>query len=155
MSGAILCGIDGSPKSQDALRVAQQYASLLGARLILAYSVEDTHAAYAAVDPTVGGFGAAPLVLAETERKKGRRRRPDCCLNRWPSTLRSNTPTVGWPSATRPSGWPTWPTTRAPRLIVVGSRGQGAFRAAFLGSVSSTLVGVARCPILIVLPGAD
>jgi nucleotide-binding universal stress UspA family protein len=39
-------------------------------------------------------------------------------------------------------------------LIVVGSRGRGAFRAAFLGSVSSSLVGIARCPVLIVPPGA-
>jgi len=39
-------------------------------------------------------------------------------------------------------------------LIVVGSRGRGAFKAAFLGSVSNSLVGVARCPVLIVPPGA-
>jgi nucleotide-binding universal stress UspA family protein len=39
-------------------------------------------------------------------------------------------------------------------LIVVGSRGRGAFKAAFLGSVSSSLVGIARCPVLIVPPGA-
>ena len=35
-------------------------------------------------------------------------------------------------------------------LIVVGSRGLGAFRAAFLGSVSNALVGIARCPVLVV-----
>jgi nucleotide-binding universal stress UspA family protein len=39
-------------------------------------------------------------------------------------------------------------------LIVVGSRGRGSFRAAFLGSVSNSLVGVARCPVLVVPPGA-
>src|SRR5207253_2362359 len=39
-------------------------------------------------------------------------------------------------------------------LIVVGSRGRGAFKAAFLGSVSSDLIGVARCPVLVVPPGA-
>jgi nucleotide-binding universal stress UspA family protein len=39
-------------------------------------------------------------------------------------------------------------------FIVVGSRGRGAFKAAFLGSVSISLVGVARCPVLIVPPGA-
>jgi nucleotide-binding universal stress UspA family protein len=39
-------------------------------------------------------------------------------------------------------------------LIVVGSRGRGAFKAAFLGSVSNSLVGVARRPVLIVPPGA-
>jgi nucleotide-binding universal stress UspA family protein len=40
------------------------------------------------------------------------------------------------------------------QMIVVGSRGRGAFKAAFLGSVSTTLIGVARCPVLVVPPGA-
>jgi nucleotide-binding universal stress UspA family protein len=39
-------------------------------------------------------------------------------------------------------------------LIVVGSRGRGAFKAAFLDSVSTSLIGVARCPVLVVPPGA-
>jgi nucleotide-binding universal stress UspA family protein len=39
-------------------------------------------------------------------------------------------------------------------MIVVGSRGRGAFKAAFLGSVSTSLIGVARCPVLVVPPGA-
>ena len=39
-------------------------------------------------------------------------------------------------------------------LIVVGSRGRGAFKSAFLGSVSNALLGVARCPVLIVPPAA-
>jgi nucleotide-binding universal stress UspA family protein len=38
-------------------------------------------------------------------------------------------------------------------VIVVGSRGRGAFDAAFLGSVSTSLIGVARCPVLVVPPG--
>ena len=42
----------------------------------------------------------------------------------------------------------------AAELIVVGSRGRGAFKAAFLGSVSADVIGVARCPVLVVSPGA-
>ncbi len=38
-------------------------------------------------------------------------------------------------------------------LMVVGSRGRGAFKAAFLGSVSGDLIGVARCPVLVVPHG--
>jgi nucleotide-binding universal stress UspA family protein len=38
-------------------------------------------------------------------------------------------------------------------LIVVGSRGRGTLKAAFFGSVAHNLVGVARCPVLIVPPG--
>ena len=39
-------------------------------------------------------------------------------------------------------------------FIVVGSRGRGAFKAAILGSVSRDLIGIARCPVLVVPPGA-
>jgi nucleotide-binding universal stress UspA family protein len=39
-------------------------------------------------------------------------------------------------------------------LIVVGSRGRGVFKAAFLGSVSNSLIGIARCPVLVVPRGA-
>jgi nucleotide-binding universal stress UspA family protein len=38
-------------------------------------------------------------------------------------------------------------------LIVVGSRGPGSFKAAFLGRVSHELLGLARCPVLVVPPG--
>jgi nucleotide-binding universal stress UspA family protein len=39
-------------------------------------------------------------------------------------------------------------------LIVVGSRGRGSLKAAFLGSVSNSLIGIARCPVLVVPRGA-
>ena len=39
-------------------------------------------------------------------------------------------------------------------LIIVGSRGRGAFKTAFLGSVSNGLIGFARCPVLVVPPAA-
>lgn len=39
-------------------------------------------------------------------------------------------------------------------LIVVGSRGRGALRAAMLGSVSTELIAIAPCPVLVVPPGA-
>jgi nucleotide-binding universal stress UspA family protein len=40
-------------------------------------------------------------------------------------------------------------------MIVVGSRGRGAFKAAFLGSVSGDLIGVARCPVVVVPHGSS
>ena len=40
------------------------------------------------------------------------------------------------------------------QLIVVGSRGRGAFRSPSFGSVSASLIGVARCPVVVVSAGA-
>jgi nucleotide-binding universal stress UspA family protein len=40
-------------------------------------------------------------------------------------------------------------------VLVVGSRGRGAVKAALLGSVSTDLIGVARCPVLVVPPQAE
>jgi nucleotide-binding universal stress UspA family protein len=39
-------------------------------------------------------------------------------------------------------------------LIVLGSRGQGSLKAVLLGSVSMGVIARARCPILVVPPGA-
>jgi nucleotide-binding universal stress UspA family protein len=57
---------------------------------------------------------------------------------------------VGFP----PEGLADLADEEIAELIVAGSRGRGRFKAAFLGSVSNSLVGVARCPVLIVPPGA-
>ena len=40
-------------------------------------------------------------------------------------------------------------------IAVVGSRGRGPARAALLGSVSSTLAGCSRCPLIVVPPRAE
>jgi nucleotide-binding universal stress UspA family protein len=40
------------------------------------------------------------------------------------------------------------------RLLVVGSRGRGPIRQAFLGSVSAALAASAPCPVLVVPPSA-
>jgi nucleotide-binding universal stress UspA family protein len=40
-------------------------------------------------------------------------------------------------------------------LIVAGSRGHGGFKTLLLGSVSNALIAIARCPIVVVPPGAQ
>lgn len=46
-------------------------------------------------------------------------------------------------------------TEREAELLVIGSRGHGAVRAALLGSTSHALAGDAPCPVVVVPPAGD
>jgi nucleotide-binding universal stress UspA family protein len=152
MGGSIVCGVDGSADSQAALGVAASLAERLGARLVLAHVAELALVPYAAV----GGMGPAgiaprpmmPAKPAEEEEAGGR-------------LLEQIAVELGLEDAERRVvvGFPAerladLADEEDAELIVVGSRGRGRFKAAFLGSVSNSLVGIARCPVLIVPPGA-
>jgi len=147
MKRAIVCGIDGSPDSQAALIYAVELAERLRARLVLAHVVEHVHSPYAAVGPVAAGAMPRPPLGAEQE--EGER------------VLLEMAETVGVARAEHrvASGFPAerladLADDEEAELIVVGSRGRGAIRAALLGSVSTSLIGIARCPVLVVPPGA-
>jgi nucleotide-binding universal stress UspA family protein len=142
MEGSIICGVDGSTESRAALRVAAQLSGQLGLRLVVA------HVSQAAVfapaygsapimeKPTVEDFIAAEELLDQLTTDAG--------LSE--ATLR---PLYGLPAERLAD----LGDEENAEFIVVGSRGRGAFKAAFLGSVSRDLIGIARCPVLVVPPG--
>jgi nucleotide-binding universal stress UspA family protein len=142
MNGSIVCGVDGSNESRVALRVAAQLSGQLGLRLVVA------HVAHApALAPA---YGSMPIVATPTEHE----------LRAGEDLLEALTADEGLPAATlRPlHGLPAERLAdlgdeEDAEFIVVGSRGRGAFKAAFLGSVSRDLIGVARCPVLVVPAG--
>ena len=144
MRRAIVCGVDGSADSQAALRVATRLAEQLEARLVVAHVVQPEQ-----LRP-VGG-GSTPMLMPAA--KLG--------IEAGEQLLEQILETHELPDAERRVGAGV-PADRLAdladeedaELIVVGSRGRGAFRAAFLGSVSNDLIGVARCPVLVVPPGA-
>jgi nucleotide-binding universal stress UspA family protein len=150
MSRAIICGLDGSPDSQRALEVAARLAKRLGSRVVLAHVAEVVHVPYAAAYPLGGAGGSiAEANEIDAEEEAGER------------LLEQAADTAGLGDAERrvevgvaAERLADLADEEDAELIVVGSRGRGAFRAAFLGSVSNSLVGVARCPVLIVPPGA-
>lgn len=151
MSRSIVCGVDGSPDSQAALTVAAQFADRLGSTLILAHVAEPAYVAYAAAYP-LGGTAGPLTVAEETESKEEDSAR----------LLGRVAVAAGLPDAERRTaiGHPAERLAELAdeenaELIVVGSRGRGALKSAFLGSVSYSLVGIARCPVLIVPPGAS
>jgi nucleotide-binding universal stress UspA family protein len=151
MSGAILCGIDGSADSQAALEVAGRLAARLGTRLVLAHVVDHAQAPDAAVGAMgVGGF-APPITPATLdEMEEVGERLLDQAADEVSLKEVERKVVIGFPAERLAD----LADEEEAELIVVGSRGRGAFKAAFLGSVSTSLIGVARCPVLIVPRGA-
>jgi nucleotide-binding universal stress UspA family protein len=151
MDTAIVCGVDGSPDSDAAVAVATRMAERLGSRLVLAYVVEPvmtyTHSA------PFGGLSPAGPVVEEEQRaaqeEMGARMLDEAAEAAGVADAVHRL-AMGHPAEQLAE---IADDERA-ELIVVGSRGRGAFKAAFLGSVSNSLVGIARCPVLIVPPGA-
>jgi nucleotide-binding universal stress UspA family protein len=149
MSTSIVCGVDGSPDSQAALQVAARLAERLKLRLVVAHVAEPTFVPYAAAAP-FGGIAGRQALMEEVESQEDVAKR----------LLEQVLPVAGVDAERRTAvGVPAERLAEIAdevdaELIVVGSRGRGAFKAAFLGSVSNALVGVARCPVLIVPPGA-
>ena len=144
MARAILCGVDGSAEAQGALRVASAVAGRLGLRLVVA------HVSPAALDAV--GHVSRPVMTTATQEE----------LRAGAALLQELVREERLADAEQRSEYGL-PAERladladeeSAELIVVGSRGRGAFKAAFLGSVSHDLIGIARCPVLVVPPGAS
>jgi nucleotide-binding universal stress UspA family protein len=152
MGDSIVCGIDGSADSQAALGVAARLAERLEARLVLAHVAELTLVPYAAVGGMgAGGIAPRPLMPANTDEQEeaGARLLEQIATEAGLEDAERRV-VVGFPAERLAD----LADEADAELIVVGSRGRGRFKAAFLGSVSNSLVGVARCPVLIVPPGA-
>lgn len=148
MDRSIVCGVDGSPDSQAALAVATDLATRLQVRLIMANVVEPSPAPYVGA-ASLGRAVARPLLPAGQQEEAAN------------ELLIELGATMGLEEADRrvvvgyaAERLADLADEEGAEMIVVGSRGRGAFKAAFLGSVSTSLIGVARCPVLVVPPCA-
>jgi nucleotide-binding universal stress UspA family protein len=152
MSTAIVCGVDGSPDSTAAVGVATSLAETLGARLVLAHVVEPAYVPYARAAPFGGLSMAGPLAVHEERvaREEAGARLLEQVADAAGVVEADHRVAVGAPAERLAD---IADDERAD-LLVVGSRGRGPLKAAFLGSVSKSLVGLARCPVLIVPPEA-
>ena len=148
IENAIVCGVDGSPESRAALAYATELADQLGARLVLAHVVEPIPAPFAAVgpstDPVPSSFAAVSEREAEGERLL------DDAAEATDAEHAEQRVVTGIPAERLAD----LADDEGARLIVVGSRGRGPLRSALLGSVSTSLIGLARCPVLVVPPWA-
>jgi nucleotide-binding universal stress UspA family protein len=149
-TGTIVVGVDGSADSYAALAVASRLARQLDARLVLAHV---GHPAYLSSGPyaMAGHLGPTLRGTADIEAEL---RAGEALLEQVAQATRLEDAERRVLTGVAAERLADLADDEAAELIVVGSRGRGAFRSAFLGSVSNSLVGVARCPVLIVPPGA-
>ena len=150
MSASIVCGVDGSPDSQAALEVAAGLSTRLGLRLVIAHVAEPAYIPYAAAAPFGGMVGHHAVMEEAQSEEEAAERLLEHIVVAAGFTDAERRAVVGVPAELLAD----LADDEDAELIVVGSRGRGAFKSAFLGSVSNSLVGVARCPVLVVPPGA-
>ena len=148
MNKSIVCGVDGSADSQAALTAAIDLAARLRLRLIMANVVEPTHTPYVGSASLGGGMLRPELPTTDLQEDVAN------------ELLAELSTTLGLEHADRrvvvgyaAERLADLADEEEAEMIVVGSRGRGAFKAAFLGSVSTSLIGVARCPVLVVPAG--
>jgi nucleotide-binding universal stress UspA family protein len=145
MQGSIVCGVDGSAGSEAALAVAAELAEGLGARLVLAH-VADHVPAYTAVGPIAAVPRPAPMTASVHEA----RARLLSEMAEAAGLEEAEQRVVSGIAAERLA---ELADEEAADMIVVGSRGRGSFKSALRGTVSSDLISIARCPVLVVPKG--
>jgi nucleotide-binding universal stress UspA family protein len=149
MGESIVCGVDGSTDAAAVLRVAARLAKRLGLRLVVAHVAEPARLPYAAAVSFDGSVGRSSLMEDVRSHEAAAERLLDEIVTAASIDVADRRAAVGDPAERLAD----LADEEAAALIVVGSRGRGAFKSAFLGSVSHTLVGVARCPVVIVPHG--
>jgi nucleotide-binding universal stress UspA family protein len=124
---AIVCGVDRSPESRSAARLAILLSRRLRRPLELVHVVEP-----GATPVSQGGMTALQAVLEEQLDVAG------IGVRLQSGSVASVLAHVG----------------RHSRLLVIGNRGEGAARRALFGSVSAALTGDPPCPTIVVPAGA-
>lgn len=135
----IVVGMDGSPQSEAALSFAISEAALHHAHLVVVHSV---------ADPYLGnGFAPPPPELAKRWQETGARLLREA-LEPW----RDKHPDIPITEVVTHQPAETALPERATGgdMLVVGSRGRGAFAGMFLGSVSHAALHAATVPVAIV-----
>jgi nucleotide-binding universal stress UspA family protein len=142
----VVVGVDGSPGARAALVWAMTDAARRGARLevVSAFPVEVYWA-----DPILIDERRIEAVRADTE---GHAR---ALVDEVRTQTDGKAVDVDVVAAPGPVAHGLLAAAEGAELLVVGSRGRGAVRSTVLGSVALHAVTHARCPVVVVHPGAD
>jgi nucleotide-binding universal stress UspA family protein len=148
----VVCGVDGSRDSLHALRAAGDLAESLRARLIVAHVTDPIQATITHAELSAGGnLGRVPMSVSQTEVEQQaaeailERAIADAGVANAEQRVLAGGPADSLAALAEREG---------AAFIVVGSRGHGGVKTLLLGSVSNGLIAIARCPILVVPPGA-
>jgi len=139
----IVVGTDGSTGSWDALRWAVRETELRGAELLVVHGWQMPAVPEAYMVPTLEYEEAATTTLAEAVRTARE-------MAATPESLSIRSSVVNLRAAEA-----LIDASEHAQLLVVGSRGHGAFAGLLLGSVSLHCASHAMCPVVIVRPGPD
>ncbi|GLP82789.1 universal stress protein [Mycobacterium antarcticum] len=147
----IVVGVDESAASDAAIRWAAREAAMRSVALTLLYAINPAEQAWRV------GYARAPLPPAhgELQREEGERvlesaRRIAQAAVGSDEQVRIDTEVaVSVPIPTLIDA------TKDAQMIVVGSRGRGAWRRGLFGSVSTALVHHAHCPVAVIREPAD
>jgi nucleotide-binding universal stress UspA family protein len=137
-AGRIVVGVDGSKASKDALAWAARQAKLTGASLQVIMTWHVPTAAYGAPIPLPTDYDFIADSHSELDKVIHE------VLGEHPGLEVSPVVLEGHP-ATR-----LIEASEGADLVVVGSRGHGAFTGMLLGSVSEHCVSHASCPVVVV-----
>ena len=142
MSRSVVCGVDGSDGSLAAAAVAARISTTLGSSLVLGYAVD------ASAFPHGNELEAEHHLAPAQERAASLF---EMIEDRVGAVELDGRVVRGAPERALPA----LAAAESAALLVVGSRGRGAVKAALLGSVSSGVVRESDRPVLIVPPQAD
>jgi nucleotide-binding universal stress UspA family protein len=140
MSAPVVVGVDGSPSSLAAVEIAAREADMrgVGLRLVHAFGWPGAHVPSDVPpwNPAAAGLrGMVDGTMAEAERRVS---------TTAPRVEVTRDVVVGEPVMVLEI------ESRTAALVVVGSRGLGAFASLLLGSTSAHLAAHARCPVMVV-----
>ena len=143
-NAVILCGVDGSAHARHAASAALAMAERLGARLTVVHvaptrTLVSVASLPADVDPRAYERSTE---VAETQAEAAY----DTLAPEVSRAVVDREVRLGEPATVLAE----LAEERGAELIVVGSRGRGAWRSAAMGSVSAELVRLASCPVMIV-----
>jgi nucleotide-binding universal stress UspA family protein len=148
-TGAVVVGVDGSETAERALAWAARYAELEGSPLVIAHSLGFIGTPEAAGLVFDGGPSFA--VIHEQLHADGEALVAAAAVKVADSHSSVSVSTV---VEDRDPRQLLLRLAEDASLVVLGSRGRGAFRSLLMGSVSSAVAGRAGCPVVVV-PAQD